>query len=180
VSETFFPATTAADASGDSKLKEAYAEVYAAMDDENADRRTGAATNPKATTDTKEAWLQTYDSSVKKEQINTTKDNALTKLISTNEAWVNSSLSKTSATVRQSQKEAGSSALTWIDSRTKMIDAQIEELNATLKSIGAAEAGAAMPLQVINEKGITITDEDLKAAPGKNFHAPHIKLLPLT
>ncbi|EHK96225.1 hypothetical protein M7I_8079 [Glarea lozoyensis 74030] len=80
----------------------------------------------------------------------TEKEQAMADLVKANKDWQTAGLSKTATSVRESQKAEGATA-------------RIADLKANLKSIGAP--AKSMQLQVVNAKGIVISDDDLKADP---------------
>ncbi|EPE30037.1 hypothetical protein GLAREA_13085 [Glarea lozoyensis ATCC 20868] len=93
----------------------------------------------------------------------TEKEQAMADLVKANKDWQTAGLSKTATSVRESQKAEGATARVWIKTRIEQINTQIADLKANLKSIGAP--AKSMQLQVVNAKGIVISDDDLKADP---------------
>jgi hypothetical protein len=59
-------------------------------------------------------------------------------------------------------------AKTWLTNKTAMLTRDIEALQ---KQLGG-DAGKVIPMQVIDERGVTITDEERVANPGMGLFAP--------
>jgi hypothetical protein len=83
--------------------------------------------------------------------------NAFKRLAKAQQTWNVSSLSRNKNTVRSSQKADTDAAQIWLESKIKQLNGEIEELGRHLGS--GAETNHPL-LKVVNEEGITITEED--------------------
>ena len=87
------------------------------------------------------------------------------KLVEEQGKWVDGSLDRTKAVARDSSDDGLAAAKTWLETKITMLDDDIKELKSKLS--GAGDSG--MELQVVDEKGVVITDEDRLANPGSSF-----------
>jgi hypothetical protein len=83
------------------------------------------------------------------------------RLITAQQTWNDSSLSRNNSTVRTSLETESKAAQGWLDSKIKQLNDEIKELE---RHLGSA-ADSSNLVKVVNEEGVTITDEDRKANP---------------
>lgn len=79
--------------------------------------------------------------------------------------WNRESLQRNKTTVRGELKQSGSVALAWIDKKVAELKSEISDLEAKLPD-GGKSGLVGGGLQVVDERGVTITDVDRKATPG--------------
>lgn len=86
------------------------------------------------------------------------------RLVDEQAKWTESSLDRNKATARSHSESHVQAAQLWLNSRMDTLRADINTLEGQL---GGA-SGKLMPMQVVDERGVTITDDELKADPGKD------------
>ncbi|QYT05579.1 hypothetical protein H0G86_012470 [Trichoderma simmonsii] len=158
----FFPVLASNKDADQSELQTAYTAVYASMDEENKklfEKKEGA---PPAEADPNAAK----------------KDSPLSALEKAQKDYTKKSLSRTTAAVRDIEGSNKANVKGWLDARIGQLEADISDLKEQLGIAKAAEQSPAklLPLPVVNENGIVITDEEARADPSiKNPGKPDIE-----
>ncbi|PTB52852.1 hypothetical protein M431DRAFT_557412 [Trichoderma harzianum CBS 226.95] len=157
----FFPVLASNKDADQSELQTAYTAVYANMDEENKKlfEKEGA---PPAEADPNAAKG----------------DSPLSVLEKAQKDYTEKSLSRTTATVRDIEGSNKDNVKGWLDARIGQLEADISDLKEQLGIAKAAEQAPAklLPLPVVNENGIVITDEEARADPSiKNPSKPDIE-----
>ncbi|OPB40225.1 hypothetical protein A0O28_0003040 [Trichoderma guizhouense] len=160
----FFPVLASNKDADQSELQTAYTAVYASMDEENKklfEKKEGA---PPAEADPNAAK----------------KESSLSKLGNAQKDYTEKSLSRTTATVRDIDGSNKANVKGWLDARIGQLEADISDLKEQLGIAKATEQAPSpaklLPLPVVNENGIVITDEEARADPSiKNPSNPDIE-----
>jgi len=166
----------------DKRLRNAYADVYANIESENAKQVTKTS-GPTPAADAGLKWRGKVPLGVRKvreaDSANTqippaqpeaAPDNPFENLRKAQQEWSDTSLSRNKATVRTSVDTETKAASGWLEKKIKQLEGEIKELKVQL---GDGAEGKLLPLKVINEQGITITDADRSADPRK-FSLCHV------
>ncbi|QYT05580.1 hypothetical protein H0G86_012470 [Trichoderma simmonsii] len=154
----FFPVLASNKDADQSELQTAYTAVYASMDEENKklfEKKEGA---PPAEADPNAAK----------------KDSPLSALEKAQKDYTKKSLSRTTAAVRDIEGSNKANVKGWLDARIGQLEADISDLKEQLGIAKAAEQSPAklLPLPVVNENGIVITDEEARADPSNSSSSP--------
>ncbi|KAL6798483.1 hypothetical protein J3E68DRAFT_449402 [Trichoderma sp. SZMC 28012] len=156
----FFPVLASNKDADQSELQTAYTAVYASMDEENKklfEKEKGA---PPAEADPNAAK----------------KESPLSKLESAQKDYTEKSLSRTTATVRDIEGSNKANVKGWLDARIGQLEADISDLKEQLGIAKEQAQAKLLPLPVVNENGIVITDEEARADPSiKNPGKPDIE-----
>ncbi|KAL6819265.1 hypothetical protein V8C43DRAFT_326288 [Trichoderma afarasin] len=160
----FFPVLASNKDADQSELQTAYTAVYASMDEENKklfEKKEGA---PPAEADPNAAK----------------KESPLSKLENAQKDYTEKSLSRTTATVRDIEGSNKANVKGWLDARIGQLEADISDLKEQLGIAKATDQAPSpaklLPLPVVNENGIVITDEEARADPSiKNPSNPDIE-----
>ncbi|MCJ1240206.1 hypothetical protein MMC14_008206 [Varicellaria rhodocarpa] len=139
-----FPVLSENKTDDDNELKQAYANVYSSMEADNEKildtPKKGPNTNGPAADSTK----------------------PFTDLVKAQSNWNDNSLNRNKNTVRSNLELKKTAAKGWIDKKIKMLEEDIKELELKLPNGGQSGIVA---LQVVDEKGVNVTDEERRANP---------------
>lgn len=97
-------------------------------------------------------------------QPETPPDNPFENLRKAQQEWGETSLSRNKATVRTSIDTETKAASGWLEKKIKQLEEEIKQLEVQL---GDGAEGKLLPLKVVNEQGITITEAERSADPRK-------------
>lgn len=102
------------------------------------------------------------------------RESPLSKLENAQKDYTKKSLSRTTATVRDIEGSNKDNVQGWLDARIGQLKADISDLKEQLGIAKAAEQSPAklLPLPVVNENGIVITDEEARADPSNSSSSP--------
>jgi hypothetical protein len=165
-SKAFFPVITNNSGADDNELKKAYAEVYTRIDENNAKTLKG----PEKTQDAKNNWVSKYkkpEQSGDPEASADSNTDPFKQLITAQSKWNDTSLSRNTTTVREEISKTEEFAKSWLEKKIKVLEDEIEVLSNQLRD--GEQNNTLMPLPVVDEKGVVITDADRIADPGKHI-----------
>lgn len=104
------------------------------------------------------------------------KESSLSKLGNAQKDYTEKSLSRTTATVRDIDGSNKANVKGWLDARIGQLEADISDLKEQLGIAKATEQAPSpaklLPLPVVNENGIVITDEEARADPSNSSSSP--------
>ncbi|KKO98960.1 hypothetical protein THAR02_08924 [Trichoderma harzianum] len=156
----FFPVLASNKDADQSELQTAYTAVYASMDEENKKLFEKKEGTPPAEADPNAAK----------------KESPLSKLENAQKDYTEKSLSRTTATVRDIEGSNKANVKGWLDARIGQLEADISDLKEQLGIAKEQAQAKLLPLPVVNENGIVITDEEARADPSiKNPSKPDIE-----
>ncbi|PTB62270.1 hypothetical protein BBK36DRAFT_1163305 [Trichoderma citrinoviride] len=173
--DAFFPILASNKDAGQSDLQAAYAQVYANMDEENkrllTEKKEGD--TPPADDRSKADWLKREFGKDRLEGAA-----ALDNLVNVQKVNTEQSLSRTNATVRDTQNANKDKAGQWLGARISQLEADIADLKEQLGVARGAEQAQAqlLALPVVNGNGIVVTDDEARADPSiKSPRKPDIE-----
>lgn len=137
-------------------MRKAYADVYASIDDKSNEKVQGS--KPDSALRTK--FLDSYKPAQVADPA--TEPDPFKRLAIEQGKWTEASLDRNKAVSRSDAEADLKTAQSWLTSKIAMLNRDIESLK---KELGD-DAGKFMPMQIVDEKGVTITDEDRAANPG--------------
>lgn len=100
------------------------------------------------------------------------KESPLSKLENAQKDYTEKSLSRTTATVRDIEGSNKANVKGWLDARIGQLEADISDLKEQLGIAKEQAQAKLLPLPVVNENGIVITDEEARADPSNSFSSP--------
>ncbi|KAK8113507.1 hypothetical protein PG984_014033 [Apiospora sp. TS-2023a] len=169
--KAFFPIIADKTAVDDFPLRKAYADVYADIDD-NANKNLKGENKPEATT--RKSFLDYYTRKPATPESDGDGDgeeppskplskgqDSIQRLAEEQAKWNEASLDRNKATARSDSENHLEEAKQWLTGKIKMLESDIKQLE---KELGG-ESGKLMPIQVVDEKGVAITDEERSAGP---------------
>ena len=162
--KAFFPIIADKQGEGDAALRMAYANVYADIDDKTNDKIKGAKPSPADRTKFLSQYKPTVNSASEAAPAAEAgkTPNPFQQLIAEQGKWTEASLDRNKAVARSASDADMKTARTWLTNKIGMLTRDIEALENQL----GGDAGKVIPMQVIDEKGVTITDEARVADPG--------------